>query len=112
MGVNTKVEFSDLHRDQASGNVTGNVVLKVYGDLAGVSFDHSLENRAFNFPKGGEQEVYRKEFQIKILTFILTAKVHEHTAGQCCIQGHIHVDAPIGGGIGKDLDPNCHAIPE
>lgn len=111
MGIDTKVDFEELRREQPSGNVAGKVVLKIYGDLAGIDFDQTLEKKDFNFPRGGEQEIYKLEFKFKILDFKITAKVHEQNAGQCCVQGHVHVDAPIGGGIGKDLDPNCHPIP-
>lgn len=110
MGIDSKIEFENLHREE-NNNVAGSVALKVYGEIAGYDFNKTLEKKEFNFPREGEQEVYKLEFKVKALNFKITAKIYEKPAGQCCIQGHVHVDAPVGGGIGKDLDPNCHPIP-
>ena len=109
MGVDISVRFDGLRRE--SGNVVGKVELKVSGDIVGHSFDIPVDARNFTFLTGGEKDIYDQEFSAGVIKAKVTAKVHEHTAGQCCIQGHVHVSGPIGGGIGKDLDPNCQPIP-
>jgi len=115
--INTKVTFEPLRRE-SNGNVAGTLVLKIYGNWDGDDFDHNADSKDFSFPRGGEQNIDEFKFDIPIkiilLEVTLSAKVHEKTAGQCCVQGHVHVKPkfpPIGGGIGKDLDPNCHPIP-
>lgn len=108
MGVDISVRFENLHRE--SGNVVGKVTLKVSGDILGRDFDIPVDARNFSFLNGGEEQIYDQEFSAGIFKAKVTATVHEKTAGQCCIQGHVHVDGPIGGGIGKDLDPNCQPI--
>lgn len=109
MGVDISVRYEGLRRE-GNGNVVGKVVLRVSGKILGKSFDIPVDARNFNFPQGGDQAIYDQEFSAGVAKAKVTASVHEHTAGQCCIQGHVHVDGPIGGGIGKDLDPNCQAI--
>ncbi len=110
MSINSKADFEGLRRE-ANGNVAGAVVLRIYGEFAQTHFDETLERKDFNFPQGGEQEVYRTEFMVDTLVFTLLAKVHEQTAGQCCMHGSIHLHGPVGGGVGEDLDPSCQAIP-
>jgi len=110
MGIDFSVRFEELAR-QPNGNVKGKVTLRVSGKVLGQDFDQQLDARNFEFPQGGEQEVYDQDFDIGVLNLKVTASVHEQNAGQCCIQGHAHVDGPIGGGVGKDLDPNCQPIP-
>lgn len=108
MGIDISVRFESLRRQ--GSNVVGKVVLKISGDIAGQDFDVPVDARNFSFPNGGEQQVYNQDFGAGVFKTKVTATVHERTAGQCCIQGHVHIDGPIGGGIGKDLDPNCQPI--
>ena len=110
MGVDISVRFEGLHRE-GSGNVVGKITLRVSGDVLGQDFDIPVDARNFDFPRSGEQQVYDQDFGASSFSAKVTATVHERTAGQCCVQGHVHISAPIGGGIGKDLDPNCHPIP-
>lgn len=110
MGVDISVRFENLHRE-ASGNVAGKVTLRVSGSILGQDFDIPVDARNFDFPRSGEQPIYDQDFSAGIFKAKVTATVHERNAGQCCIQGHVHVDGPIGGGVGKDLDPNCQVIP-
>lgn len=109
MGIDVSVRFEGLRRE--GGNVVGKITLRVSGNVVGRDFDIPVDARNFNFPSGGEQQVYDQDFGSDPFKAKVTATVHERTAGQCCVQGHVHVSAPIGGGIGTDLDPNCQPIP-
>lgn len=108
MSLDTRVDFSGLHR-LADGRVAGDVVLAVTGSVAGIPLSFH-DSKPFDFPRNGAQEVLNIVVPVNRLSLRVTAKVYERD-NQCCVQGHIHVDAPIGGGIGKDLDANCHPIP-
>ena len=110
MGIDISVIFEGLRRE-VEGNVTGKINLRVSGDILGQKFDIPVDARNFNFPRGGEQKIYDQDFGVSPFEAKVTATVHERTAGQCCVQGHVHVKGPIGGGIGTDLDPNCQPIP-
>jgi len=110
VGIDISVRFEGLRRE-GNGNVAGKIVLRVSGNILGQDFDIPIDARNFSFARGGEQQVYDQEFGADAFKAKVTATVHERTTGQCCVQGHVHVDGPIGGGIGKDLDPNCQSIP-
>ena len=109
MGIDFSVRFEDLRRE-GRGNVAGKITLRVSGDILGQDFDIPIDARNFNFPRGGDQQVYNQDFTAGVFTATVTATVHEHTAGQCCVQGHVDV-AALGTDIGRDLDPNCQPIP-
>ncbi|WP_156421392.1 hypothetical protein [Aureimonas sp. AU40] len=111
MSVNSVVEFESLQRS-SDGNVIGSVFLKIYGKLAGIEFEKRLEERTFSFPSGGSQEVYKTKFTYRSLEFEVHARVHEESQGQCCVQGHLHIKPIVGGGVGVELAPNCHPIPD
>lgn len=105
MGIDVSVRYENLRR-KPNGDVNGKITLRVSGSVLGKDFDIPVDARNFDFPQGGEQQVYDQDFgPAKV-----TATVHERNAGKCCIQGHVHVSTGIGGGIGKDLDPNCQTI--
>ncbi|MCF4130320.1 hypothetical protein [Methylobacterium sp. SyP6R] len=102
MALDISVRFSNVRRE-ANRNVAGSVKLEV----SALGNTYQIDGRDFNFPEGGEQQIYDQDFgPVKV-----TASVYERPAGQCCIRGHVHVSTPIGGGIGKDLDENCTPIP-
>ena len=114
MGVlDISVRYDDLKR-ASNGNVTGKITLRVSGSVLGKDYDIPIDARNFDFPRGGEQKVYDQEFGVEVLGLEIKvhvlATVHEHTAGQCCVQGR--AEGKVGVTIGKDLDPNCAAIPE
>ena len=115
MGVlDISVRYEGLHREP-NGNVKGKVVLKLSGNVLSKDYDFNIDARNFDFPKGGEaKDIYNQDFGVKVfgieLAVNVKATVHEHTAGQCCIQGRVEAKSPID--VGKDLDPNCQPIPE
>lgn len=110
MSLDISVRFENVSRG-ADGSVSGKVNLTVSGSVLGQDFDFPVDARNFSFPQGGEQQVYDQSFSAGVFSLKLTASVYESGGNQCCIRGHAHVDAPIGGGIGKDLDENCTPIP-
>ena len=111
MSIDVSVRYETLHRGPG-GSVVGKVELRVSGSVLGQNFDIPVDARNFDFPRGSEQAIYDQDFSAGSFSVKVTATVHERRAGQCCLQGHVHVSAPIGGGVGKDLDENCQAIPE
>lgn len=115
MSLDISVSFDELKRG-GNGEVIGKVALHVKIEALGKSVDIPVDARNFNFPREGEQtnlydQNFPKDGDVAGFKAKVTASVYEKPAGQCCIKGHVHVDGPIGGGIGKDLDPNCKAIP-
>lgn len=108
--LDVSVRFEGLRRED--GNVVGKITLRVSGNILGKQYDVPIDARNFSFPSGSEQKIYDQDFESGVFKAKVTATVHERTATQCCVQGHVHVDGPIGGGIGKDLAPNCHSIPQ